>query len=443
MVTRPPSLPKLPGVYLFKDAQERVLYVGKARSLAQRVASYFSQQAQQPEKIAALLRDAASIEHIVTHSETDALLLEEHLIKCHQPRYNILLSSGQPFLYLHITPDALPELKLTRTRSKVGDYWGPFVQRSVVRRAHEYLIKRFQLLRCTRSTSNGCLKYHLGICAGECTGSFDEQAYRTRMELVRAVLNGDTAQFTQTLNHALREAQQKLVFEHARQLYRYAEDLEEIFATIRAAFTPKTYQSEIARALTSSADQEQRVQIYHAAAKALQQLLQTDKQIHTIDCFDISHHHSRHLVGSSIRFVDGVPDRSAFRRFKIKTLTEQNDYAALQEIVTRRYRNADSIPDLILIDGGKGQLSAVQQTLLTVSPTALVVSLAKREERLFTPHHREGVLLDQGSPLGRLLISLRNYAHHFALTYHSLLKRKELYESRTAYKRRTKSKPKS
>lgn len=438
MLTKPPFLPKLPGVYLFKDAQGRVLYVGKARLLSQRVASYFSHQAQ-PDKIAALLQEATSLEHIVTHSETDALLLEEHLIKCHQPRYNILLSSGQPFLYLHITHDAAPELKLTRTRSKMGDYWGPFVQRSVVRRAHEYLTKRFQLLRCTRSTSNGCLKYHLGICAGVCTGSFDEEAYRTRMELVRAVLNGDTEQFTQTLNHALHEAQQKLAFEHARQLYRYAEDLEEIFATIRAAFTPKTYQSEITRALTSSADHAQRIQIYQDAAKALQQLLHTDKQIHTIDCFDISHHQGRHIVGSSIRFVDGVPDRSAFRRFKIKTLTEQNDYAALQEIVTRRYRNIDSIPDLILIDGGKGQLSAVQQ----VVPTALVISIAKREERIFTPHHKEGILLDQGSPLGRLLISLRNYAHHFALTYHSLLKRKELYESPTSYKRRTRAKPKS
>ncbi len=148
-------------------------------------------------------------------------------------------------------------------------------------------------------------------------------------------------------------------------------------------------------------------------------MIQSSKPIYVIDCFDISHFQSKQMVGACVRFSHGVPVKNKFRRFKIKTLETQDDYAALQEIVTRRYRNGD-MPDLILIDGGKGQLNAIKKIL----PDATISSLAKREETLFCNAHPEGVLLDVKTPIGKLLIELRDYTHHFAISYHRLKKEK-------------------
>jgi excinuclease ABC subunit C len=157
----------------------------------------------------------------------------------------------------------------------------------------------------------------------------------------------------------------------------------------------------------------------------LQKLLELPERPETIDCFDISHFQSSYLVGSCIRFKDGLPDKNNFRRFRIKTLTQQNDYAALQEIVSRRYKNPADAPHIVLIDGGKGQLSSVQQLF----PGLLCISLAKREELLHTPLHPEGIHLDIQTPLGQLLIYLRDYAHHFAISYHRLLRTKNFTSS--------------
>lgn len=142
----------------------------------------------------------------------------------------------------------------------------------------------------------------------------------------------------------------------------------------------------------------------------------------TIDCFDISHFQSSYLVGSCIRFTHGVPDKSKFRRFRIKTLSEQNDYAALQEIVQRRYRDAKELPDIVMIDGGKGQLNAVKD----LYPTTAFISLAKKEEILFTSNYPQGIHLDPLSNAGQILMYLRDYAHHFAVSYHKVLRSKNL-----------------
>jgi excinuclease ABC subunit C len=416
----PPSLPKLPGVYLFKNAEGDVLYIGKAKSLATRVASYFSAEMRQLEKIQALLDASSSIDHYVTHHESDALLLEEYLVRLYQPPFNILLKEGNPFLYLVVTRAEIPELLIVRTKDLPGTYFGPFVQRSVVRRCHDYLMKTFQLYRCTNKLEHGCLKYHLGICAGTCTGLFDTEAYRTRIHLVEQLLAGDRDAFLATLQSGIERARTSLNFEQARQLHRYEQEFEEIFATIDRNFSPVRYHREAthraaAAALTSH-------NLYQAAQAALQKLTHISTPIRTIDCFDISHAQGKQLVGSAVRFTAGIPDRSQFRRFFIRSLTTQNDYAALQEVVTRRYRIKNNLPDLILIDGGKGQLSAVRAVL----PNAPIVSLAKREERLFIEPHGEGIPLDSATPVGKLLIALRDYAHHVALSYHTLLKTKEM-----------------
>jgi excinuclease ABC subunit C len=158
--------------------------------------------------------------------------------------------------------------------------------------------------------------------------------------------------------------------------------------------------------------------------KELQELLKLSKMPSTIDCFDISHFQSNYLVGSCVRFTNGKPDKNKFRRFGIKTLTQQNDYAALQEIVARRYRDGKDLPDLVVIDGGKGQLSAVA---FLIPPTTDVISLAKREETVFSKEFPEGIKISVATGAGRLLIALRDYAHHFAISFHRK-KRSTLFE---------------
>jgi len=154
---------------------------------------------------------------------------------------------------------------------------------------------------------------------------------------------------------------------------------------------------------------------------ALQHFLGTSKSIRTIDCFDVSHFQGKDIVGSCVRFKDGGPDKNRFRRFKIRTLEEQDDYAALREIVSRRYKNPDDLPDLILIDGGKGQLNTVRPL---IPDDVLCVSLSKREERLHSTQNPEGIPLDVHTDVGKTLIALRDYAHHFAISYHRLRRRK-------------------
>jgi len=419
-ITYPEHLPKLPGVYLFKDASGRVLYVGKAKSLAVRVRSYFMNRAHH--KVAPLLSAAHKIDYIVTRSESDALLLEEYLVKRYAPLFNVLLTSGKPFSYLVFTNEKIPALHIVRSKDIPGRYFGPFAHRRSVRRCYEYMMKTFQLYRCTRSLPQGCLKYHLGICAGSCTESFDIEAYRTRMQLAQEALAGNADLFLQTVQNALDTARASLQFEQAKRLHELQTHMRIIFETIRHNFSPQRYQADIVAQELSQGTAPHSYDIYPHAEHALQELLSLSSPIRTIDCFDISHTQGRSIVGSSIRFTNGIPHAKEFRRFLIRSLTTQNDYAALQEVARRRYRTSMDTPDLLLIDGGKGQLNAVR----AIVPNLSVVSLAKREERLFTSNHPDGIVLDISTPIGKLLTALRDYAHHFALSYHQLRNSQEL-----------------
>jgi excinuclease ABC subunit C len=208
-----------------------------------------------------------------------------------------------------------------------------------------------------------------------------------------------------------------MAFEKARNLKRYLDDVNLIFATLEHHYSQAKYADQIVATTTP------KVYFAHMPSdidEQLQQFLRTTAPIKTIDCFDISHFQGNYIVGSCIRFMQGRPDKNKFRRFRVRMITEQNDYAALQEIVFRRYKDATELPDLILIDGGKGQLSAVQQIL----PHAHIISLAKKEERLFGTYAPEGIKLDLQDPVGKILIALRDYAHHFAISYHRLLRSK-------------------
>lgn len=409
------SLPNLPGVYLFKDINDQVIYVGKAKSLKARVRSYFHNK--EDWKVQVLVKEAHRVEHVLTNTEAEALLLEAELVQEYDPKFNVLLKTGQPFVYLVITNEKLPKLEIVRNKNKKGKYFGPFIQKQQARAVHNFLIKTFQLFCCKKKIPNGCLDYHLKLCAGTCREDFNKVDYIFRTTLIQDVLQKNHRSFLKKLDQQIKEHVRNLEFEKAAHLHQYREGIYTIFKTLDAKYSHKKYAS----AVTVATLPVQEIDDYEKTAAELKTILGLKGLPETIDCFDISHFQSRYIVGSCIRFKNGKPDKNKFRRFKIKTLTQQNDCAALQEIVMRRYKNSEELPDLVLIDGGKGQRNAV----LPLLKETCCVSLAKREELLFTNFHPDGLPLKVTTNIGKLLISLRDYAHHFAISYHKLIRRKQ------------------
>jgi len=410
-------LPSLPGVYLFKDAANQTLYIGKAKRLKERVRSYFNNKTDW--KVQALLEEATHIDHVLTNTEVEAMLLEAELISTHKPKFNVLLKSGQPFVWLFFSNETLPTLSVVRNKRKKGTYFGPFLHKRQARSVAKFLTDTFKLHLCNKKIANGCLDYHIGRCAGSCKTQFDPQEYLFHIELAKNALRKNHKACLKSLTQQMKHYTQELAFEKAKRIHQYILDLDMIFHTLHVKYSHEKYAPDVFIAM----QQHKRLPIEkETLASTLQEISGADRPVVRVDCFDISHFQSTHIVGSCIRFSNGIPDKHHFRRFKIRTLTEQNDYAALQEIVARRYKDPKDLPDLIVIDGGKGQLNAVKE-LFVHTP---FVSLAKREERLFTPIHPEGILLDVKTPLGKTLIALRDYAHHFAVSYHTLRRNKTI-----------------
>ncbi len=413
------NIPLLPGVYLFKDANGTVIYIGKAKSLRSRVQSYFQNNGIVHWKVQEIQSEYADLDYIVTHSETEAMLLEAELIQKYQPRLNTIFKTGQPFVYIFFsTPRIeLPSMQIVRSKKRKGTYFGPFLHKAQARSVYQFLKNTFRLNACNKKIENGCLDYHIGNCPGTCKSDFDRHEYAFNLELAKQALAKQDKAFIAMIKDKIADHNRNLEFEKSKRLAYYLENVGMIFETIRTKYSPEKFAADIFFATTPTVEIQN---MHEQVSKSLQKLLNLSHPVRVIDCFDISHFQSQSIVGSCVRFTDGKPDKNKFRRFSIQSLEQQNDYAALQEIVARRYRDAHDMPDLILIDGGKGQLNAVRHLF----PEAPIVSLAKREETLFASHLKDGVKLDIKTDVGKTLIALRDYAHHFAITYHRLKRNK-------------------
>ncbi len=411
-------IPTLPGVYLFTNDQEEIMYIGKAKSLRSRVHSYFHKKPHDW-KVEEIQREYADLDFIITKSETEAMLLEADLIQRYQPKLNTIFKTGQPFLYIQFTAPrtGLPSMQIVRNKKRKGTYFGPFLHKRQARNAYQFLIRTFKLNVCNKKIENGCLDYHIGNCPGTCKSDFDKTEYLFRIELAKQVLRKQDKTFITMIQEKIAQYNKELAFEKSKHFAEYLDNVHTIFETIATKFAPEKFAADIFAAITPTVHV---AQTHPHVGRELSALLGIATPISTIDCFDISHFQSRSIVGSCVRFTDGKPDKNKFRRFKIQSLTQQNDYAALQEIVSRRYKDTADIPDLILIDGGKGQLNAVR----SLFPDAQIASLAKREETLFSTHLKDGITLDVKTDIGKLLIALRDYAHHFAISYHRLRQKK-------------------
>lgn len=437
-------MPALPGIYIFKNDQNMPIYIGKAKILKKRVSSYFVAK-KSDWKTKLLLTHATDLEHIVTKTETEALLLEAGLIKQHQPMFNTLLKDGQPFVYLMISKQELPQLKIVRNKKIKGTYFGPFIYKGQARSVYRFLLEQLQLYVCNKKIENGCLQYHLGKCSGTCKTNFDRAAYLFRLSLAKHILKGDDKSFKKQLAEQIKTHSKQLEFEAAQKLAKIQESLDKIieiiklkldkepalggsmlrYALLRSEATKGTQHernNKILHPLTPKSARTELVEVLQAQTDTSKQpqtklatFLKLSREPRVIDCFDISHMQGQAHVGACVRFIDGAPAKSQFRHFNIKTVHQPDDYAALQEIVTRRYRDPKNLPDLIMIDGGKGQLSAVQKVLKAPVP---IVSLAKNGEKLYSTSTTEVPRLTAADSTGKILIALRDYAHHFAIEHH-------------------------
>lgn len=404
-----------PGVYLFKNKFGNVLYVGKAKVLKQRIRSYFQPQAKLSDLKKILVRQVATIDTIPVATETDALVLEDQLIKDYQPRFNILAKDDKSFLYIHITDEPFPRVLAVRRPdlTKGGIFYGPYPYARSLRDVLRLLHTVFQYRICLTLPKKACLEYYLGNCQAPCIGNISQADYRQQIDQIIAFFEGKNKNLSLKLTEQMEQAAAKQQFELAVRLRNQIQALE------RLQSLRKTSHEYLLEQLQNSNLDIQTGLTELAAA------LNLPRPPQRVEVYDISHHQGKYSVGSMIVFTDGLPDKANYRRFKIRTVIgRSDDYKSLREVVQRRLKRDWPLPDLAIMDGGKGQLSAVAPLWELVQVP--VAALAKKREELFLPDQPLPVILPAGSQGLFLVQRLRDEAHRFAISYYRLLHRQAL-----------------
>ncbi len=424
------QLPNRPGVYLMKDGQGRVIYVGKAKNLRHRVAHYFTRQAAQDRRTADLVRLIADFDYLEAETEVDALLMEARLIKDIQPRFNIELKDDKSFPYLQIRlREPYPRVEFTRSPRQRGvKLYGPFTSARGLRAAIQVLQRIFKFRTCSLDIDPGesnwrwyrpCILHSIGQCTAPCNLRVSPEDYREQIRQLRMVLEGKKNQLIQEMEAQMREAAAQLQFEKAARL---RDDIRALQALQLRGELDKHVQPEVF------------VMNPKRGVLGLQKVLSLAKPPRVIEGFDIAHLQGSDAVGSLVTFLDGLPFKPGYRRFRIRTVSGVDDFAALREVLTRRYRRllADPegvTPDVVLIDGGKGQLHAARDAFVALGmEPPVLLALAKREELIFCLDRDEPLRLSRSSAALRLLQYVRDEAHRFAQHYHHLLRHKHLEE---------------
>jgi excinuclease ABC subunit C len=405
-------LPLSSGVYLMKDASAKVIYVGKAISLRRRVQSYFRGKSQNF-KTDLLVSNIADIDHIKTHSEAEALILEAALVKQYDPRYNIDLKDGKSYPYIQITGEKVPLISIIRLakpdlKTPGVRYFGPYTDVALIREALALIRKIFPFRSCVTVPDKPCLYHDIGLCDAPCVDKTRSDDYLRMVERIAQVLSGEKDELYRDLKRDMEKAAAARDFEGAAKL-------RDQLRAVGALYS-------------SSPDVN-----YFKEAEQLERALTLPKSPERIECIDISTTMGERSVGSLVSFANGKPDKSNYRRFRIKDVKGMDDFKMVAEVVRRRYgrlkREGAVYPDLIVIDGGKGQLSAAVEQLKTLDVVIPVISLAKREEEVFVPGRRSAVVLAKDSLALKLLQRVRDEAHRFAVSYHRLLRGKGVFEA--------------
>ena len=541
-------LPEQPGVYLMKSARGEILYIGKARVLADRVRSYFQKGGDHSPKTALMLSQMADLETIVTRSELEALILESNLVKRHRPRFNVVLRDDKQYPYLRLPiKENFPRLSIVRRVQKDGAlYYGPYTPAGALRETLKVIRKVFPLATCEieidGTAERPCIEFELKRCMAPCVGNQSRDQYHQIVKQVRQFLEGRDRELLESLRAEMQAAADREVFEEAARLrdriFKIERTLEKQRVTQTASteqdviglarqvpaqgtavdlqmlfvrgglligrkdfFWPKAADAsdeELVRsaieqfynkeglppkellvptplseaglleawlsekkgetvriiapergakhqllllaeenAAAAVADHLRNEETDRQAAEELKRLLRLDRAPRRIEGFDISNTMGAQSVASMVVWEDGQAKKSDYRKFRIKTVEGANDFASIQEVVTRRYGETEDLPlpDLVLVDGGLGQLAAALDGLRKVGHADLpVIGLAKargeKEERIFLAGRKNPIILHPSSPATHLVQRIRDEAHRFAITYHRQLRGRTMVASR-------------
>lgn len=423
------TFPAAPGVYLMKDAAGVVLYVGKAKSLRSRASHYFTKEALENERTRELVKLIADIDFIPTDTEVDALLTESRLVKDIQPRFNVMLKDGKSFPYLQIrTREEYPRVEFTRVPRRKGvRLYGPFTSAKSLRAAIQVLQRIFQFRTCTldiRSDEDRwrwfrpCLLHSIRQCSAPCNFRVSRDDYRRQVRNLVWVMEGKKGKLIRKMEREMRAASAALLFEKAARLR------DEVEALRKLELRGDPGEDTQPHVFSMPIDPKK-------GMAALKKVLGLPGVPRTIEGVDIAHLGGSETVASLVSFLDGLPFKQGYRRFKIKSVEGVDDFASMREVITRRFKRLHEedqvFPDILLIDGGKGQLNAALDAfrMLGIDPPTLI-SLAKQEEEIFRPGESESIKLSRHSAGLRLLQYVRDEAHRFAQHYHHVLRRRKL-----------------
>lgn len=417
--------PTKPGVYLMKDARGRVIYIGKAKNLRSRAGSYFHRAAAEDARIKDWIGEVADIDYLEADSEIDALLLEARLIKDIQPRHNADLKDDKSFPYLQITTDEdFPRVNFTRQpRDRGVKLYGPFPRARSLRGAIQVLQRVFKFRTCALDIEaddarwrwfRPCLLASIDQCTAPCNLSIDKESYRKDIRRLRLFLDGKKSEVIAELEAEMSAASRELQFEKAARLRDEIKALQtlDLRGDLAKHSQPEVFHIDPKKGLAS-----------------LQKALGLDTRPRTIHGVDIAHLGGTETVGSLVTFIDGLPFKPGYRRYRIQSVAGVDDFASIREVVSRRVQGLrereEPHPDVLLIDGGKGQLNAALEAFAALGekpPT--ILGLAKQEEEIYLPGRPEPLVLGRRSFGLRLLQCVRDEAHRFAQHYHHLLRSK-------------------
>ncbi len=419
------QFPTSPGLYLMKDAQGRVIYIGKAKNLAPAPARTSTRAPAEDRRICAWIDEVADVEFLPADSEVDALLMEARLIKDIQPKYNRDLKDDKSFPYLQITTgEDFPRVNFTREPLDRGvKLYGPFPRAKSLRGALNVLEKIFKFRTCSLDIQEDdarwrwfrpCLLHSINQCTAPCNLRIDRESYRADIRRLQLFLDGKKEVLLKEMEEEMRAASKELKFEKAARLrdeIRLLKTLN-LRGNLASHAQPEVFYVDPRRGL-----------------KGLKKVLKLDSIPRTIDGVDIAHLGGTAMVGSLVTFIDGLPFKPGYRRYQINGVKGIDDFASIREVVTRRIKGLqerdEPFPDIWLIDGGKGQLSSAMAAfheLRVVPPT--VIALAKQQEEIYLPGRSDPIVLSRRSFSLRLLQYVRDEAHRFAQHYHHMLRKK-------------------
>jgi len=421
------ELPSKPGVYLFYNNKGKIIYIGKAANLKSRVRQYWQKSVMLTPAKHSMMKKIAKIDFRVCDSEIEALILEGNLIKKHQPEYNVIMRDDKSFSYIKITTeDEWPTVIMTRQVEPGGKYFGPFTSVTAVKETLKLLGKIFPYRKCKMSKDKVCLFGRLGTCP--CNGQIEKHEYKKMIKEISMFLEGKKKTILRDLKKQLKNLEPRTsTNEKIEKLKWKIINLEKVLAHKHILGLEDKVEVDLSE---------------------LTKELSLKKVPERIEGYDVSNIYGQQAAGAMVVFKNGRPEKSEYRRFKIKTVGGIDDVAMLKEVLTRRLKRTKiirqaqgstrtrtrtrtaqdagwALPDLIIVDGGKGQLNAAQKVLDEYKLKIPVISLAKRLEEVYVPGEIKARVLTRNSPALHLIQRVRDEAHRFAVSYHRLLRKKK------------------